>query len=655
MGKRGDGNMICYKNNYGQTVYLDRWPYKMLTDTDLFDYEWSYETQNELNPKISRFYRNMVQRKVGIVIGVKKDEDYATELIEAFEKDVIGVTPGKLYVNDSYVSCYFIKGEKTKWKSGQPFPMVTFTLICEKGSWITESSTTFRPGTTPPDTNSVSGTFLNILDAINSTMYLTSWTRNLLTRMTLANLKTANPSGTWTDTNSTTSTYVISSLTVTVTHISGNVLSININGTPSSDVFFKITPSVNFAVGTYMVSGCPSGGSSTTYNILFGKGSGNNYDIGSGTLLNSTSASDTWNFYIYVKSGTSVTNKLFLPQIESGNVKHNFVPPSGYPVYACQKNLFNMLLPIVKLSGGTWTDYSGYSTCLVNGLTFTVNHTNGNVYSISVTGTATSDTYFNIATGTNGLTLPQGSYIANGCPSGGSTTGAGYFLAIGSGNDVGSGVTFTNTTSMQRSCYIVVKATKQMTGQVFQPMIRLASVTDATYEAYNGNTYNLTNDTASPVPATCFSGVTNVFSGYGGMLNLTYPREIPVYLDYPYDYSFDYMALDQSQNITNGSYAAAHFEMLVYGACTNPSVIIGGHEYEVDCVLATGEYLVINTLNKKVYKVNLDGTKESQLNNRNRDSYIFEKLPSGSNTVQWNGLFGFDVNMLMERSEPIWI
>ena len=44
----------------------------------------------------------------------------------------------------------------------------------------------------------------------------------------------------------------------------------------------------------------------------------------------------------------------------------------------------------------------------------------------------------------------------------------------------------------------------------------------------------------------------------------------------------------------------------------------------------------------------------SKFSDRNRDDYIFEKIPSGSNDVSWDGAFGFDVTLLEERSEPKW-
>jgi hypothetical protein len=121
----------------------------MEADTDLFDSEWSYETQNELNPKISRFYRNMVQKKISVIdSSAARYENAMNDLVEVFERDVINLTPGKLYVDDSYISCYIIKNSKGKIKRNPTLSTISLTLVCEKGSWITETTTSFRYGAT---------------------------------------------------------------------------------------------------------------------------------------------------------------------------------------------------------------------------------------------------------------------------------------------------------------------------------------------------------------------------------------------------------------------------------------------------------------------------------------------------------------------------
>jgi len=49
-----------------------------------------------------------------------------------------------------------------------------------------------------------------------------------------------------------------------------------------------------------------------------------------------------------------------------------------------------------------------------------------------------------------------------------------------------------------------------------------------------------------------------------------------------------------------------------------------------------------------------DGSTENCFNLRNRDSYIFEKIPAGVLTIASSANFKFDVVLLEERSEPKW-
>ena len=126
-------------------------------------------------------------------------------------------------------------------------------------------------------------------------------------------------------------------------------------------------------------------------------------------------------------------------------------------------------------------------------------------------------------------------------------------------------------------------------------------------------------------------------------------------LDYPYDYPTDYSSGSERKNLINSSYSDADFEMTIYGSCQNPEIVIGGHKYSVSCQLETGEYLKINSVSKKVYQVEVNGDIVNQFHLRGRDYYIFQKIPSGNNTVTWNGLFGFDITLMEKRSEPKWI
>lgn len=127
-----------------------------------------------------------------------------------------------------------------------------------------------------------------------------------------------------------------------------------------------------------------------------------------------------------------------------------------------------------------------------------------------------------------------------------------------------------------------------------------------------------------------------------------------LYLDYPYDFPFDYAYELAMQNLINGDFVATNFRLVIYGACSNPRIFIGGHEYLINTDVGAGEYLVIDSSEKTITLVRGNGEKVNCFNSRNRGSYVFEKIPVGANAVTWEGDFGFDVTLLEERSEPKW-
>ena len=126
------------------------------------------------------------------------------------------------------------------------------------------------------------------------------------------------------------------------------------------------------------------------------------------------------------------------------------------------------------------------------------------------------------------------------------------------------------------------------------------------------------------------------------------------FLDYPMDFPFDYFSDMKTKAVKNTGFVPSNFKIVIYGACLNPSVSIADHVYQVNCAVGEGEYLTIDSSAKKIYLTARDGTTSNRFNNRNRASYVFEKIPSGQNFVSWNGEFGFDIILLEERSEPKW-
>lgn len=125
-------------------------------------------------------------------------------------------------------------------------------------------------------------------------------------------------------------------------------------------------------------------------------------------------------------------------------------------------------------------------------------------------------------------------------------------------------------------------------------------------------------------------------------------------LDFPHDFAFDYFSGMGNKTLINTGFVPTNFRMIIYGPCKYPAVYVSGHLYQVNCELSSGEYLTIDSVTKKIFKTAIDGTKVNQFNLRERDSYIFQKIPAGSNPVIWEGDFGLDIILMEERSEPKW-
>lgn len=123
---------------------------------------------------------------------------------------------------------------------------------------------------------------------------------------------------------------------------------------------------------------------------------------------------------------------------------------------------------------------------------------------------------------------------------------------------------------------------------------------------------------------------------------------------YPYKYGYYYKNQISSGTILNTSVNTSDFVMRIYGAVTNPLVMIGKHTYQVNVSINQGEYVEIDSENKTIYLIHANGRKESIYWSASKDSYIFQPIEKGTQTISWNGSFAFDLILKNKRSEPLW-
>ena len=118
------------------------------------------------------------------------------------------------------------------------------------------------------------------------------------------------------------SSEVINGITFTV-HDDGTVTA---NGTASAEADFIIKSGLSLKAGSYVLSGCPTGGSVSTYRIFatnIGSDTGSSFAF---TFNTTTSTS----IRINIKSGTTITNLLFKPMICLSSVQN----PTDYEPYS---------------------------------------------------------------------------------------------------------------------------------------------------------------------------------------------------------------------------------------------------------------------------------------------------------------------------------
>lgn len=127
-----------------------------------------------------------------------------------------------------------------------------------------------------------------------------------------------------------------------------------------------------------------------------------------------------------------------------------------------------------------------------------------------------------------------------------------------------------------------------------------------------------------------------------------------IYSGFDYD-GYDYGIAEIVEIVTVTAIDSANFKLLLYGPVSDPTVTIGNHRYSLSTKLAAGEYAVVDSRTKKIRKYDQYGREDNIFHTRDRDSYIFEKLPAGDLPVLRAKNLSFDITVYDERGEPEWI
>lgn len=123
---------------------------------------------------------------------------------------------------------------------------------------------------------------------------------------------------------------------------------------------------------------------------------------------------------------------------------------------------------------------------------------------------------------------------------------------------------------------------------------------------------------------------------------------------YPYEYNYDYAAPFDSRTIINEAYLDTDFQIIFYGAYSNPEVTIGGNLYKIHYALGADDYVVINSKYKTAILTHYNGEQVNMFPYRERGWNLFEKVKSGGNLIAKPNNLAVDITLYYERSEPKW-
>lgn len=249
--------------------------------------------------------------------------------------------------------------------------------------------------------------------------------------------------------------------------------SVTVNGTATSDAdFMLLRGPIQSYSESYFLSGCPTGGSDTTYYIS--ESFTASKDTGNGVVLNNLPSDQAWR--IVIKSGTTVNNLVFRPMLNAGT--------TAKPYSKWFAGLKNASFEKIVSTGRNLIPYPyEESTKTENGITFTVNSDG----SITANGTTTvNPSVFNLAK----ISLNAGTYALRSFVNVANVGICQFYIDIPSEpNDrTGNGVTFTlQDDIVNKNVNIIVDPSQTVNNLIFKPMLQFGTTATA-YEPYISDT-----------------------------------------------------------------------------------------------------------------------------------------------------------------------
>lgn len=641
---------IYYQGSTGDIIEFDNKKYYLNRATNLLSYEWKY-TNSEYVNRIESFDMKFVKKQMNIGILALRDtdfEDACKRINNVFDYDVRTLSPGRLYVGSQYVSCYFVASGlssiDTSNKKRKNVILKPYTMVCEDGQWLEEINFNFEPEIDEKQLHDRTYKSLVINSADRARRYPKTinidsnadekdriFSCDMLTGIKGSSEKLGYYDGNYTH--------------IILNNGEFDIINAYKNGDYSSCIYGK----------SYRLGGVKrkffglENHEMAISTPLFRVNKTNVYDIGMYSYIVVKSYQEDVNYdYWWKTSGGGATielynNKLELIDSVYTDYTHEYVwEAEEYRVSAGSS------LSVYDKDGACYARMSiWFNDFETNKPTDIIQEFKDNLHMTNwVEGTLSSQLEIRY----RGTPLGQNEIIQK--------NNGRWIVSKTSGTIYLETTSETSLNTYFSGDYAKNKLTpwKLIGHGVFQLDGRESSA--GTYISAFKNkklvdTFAVTErKTKFPMvfPADCDEFVVN----YGNANAEEGIYNSDTALDYIYDFNHDYSSSMINGILTNDTVEKADFIMTIYGPIINPLVSIADNMYGVNVDLADTDKLVVDSVNKTVTKIKLNGEIQNVFSKRNRDGYIFEKIPIGKHSVVRNGLYEMEIDIIKYRSEPEW-
>lgn len=135
-----------YLNNFGEKINFGMDGIYACYN-DLRDYEWSYESSNNI---ITGFIRGIKTKKLPVIFlseSGEKTRKLRNKAYEIAEKDILAGKKGKLYVNGYYMECWLYGAKNTMYLNSESYLKTEFSVVTDKSEWVKSTAFPFEPMT----------------------------------------------------------------------------------------------------------------------------------------------------------------------------------------------------------------------------------------------------------------------------------------------------------------------------------------------------------------------------------------------------------------------------------------------------------------------------------------------------------------------------